>query len=261
MLAAIGATEKHLRLVLLTGGALVGAIGALIGTVAGLALWLAVAPTLEPAVGHRIDRLSLPWPLLAIVVLVAVLGASAAAWWPGRAVARVPVTLALSARPPRPKPAHHSAILAALLIAAGIASLVLSDRSRVPLIIAGVVATILGTLLLGPLAIRLFARPARAHTDRGAPGAARPRPLPGALRGGARRHHARARHRRGRRRRRGRRGAKGRRRTAQPVRPADPRLHRRDGRSGRASRPSRPPNSSAWRLASASSRQISTARP
>ena len=161
MLAAIGATEKHLRLVLLTNGAVVGAIGTLVGTVAGLALWLALAPTLEPAVGHRIDRLSLPWPLLAMVVLVAVLAATAAAWWPGRAVARVPVTLALSARPPRPKPAHHSAILAALLIAAGIASLVLSGRSTKPLIVAGILATILGTLLLGPLAIRLFARPAR----------------------------------------------------------------------------------------------------
>jgi putative ABC transport system permease protein len=163
MLAAIGATEKHLRLVLLWNGAVVGAIGALIGTVAGLALWLAIAPTLEPAVDHRIDRLSLPWTLLAMVVFVAVVGATAAAWWPGRAVARVPVALALSARPPRPKPAHRSAIVAALLIAAGIGSLVLSDRSREPLIIAGILATILGTLLLGPLAIRFFARPAR-HT-------------------------------------------------------------------------------------------------
>ena len=163
MLAAIGATEKHLRLVLLWNGAVVGAIGALIGTVAGLALWLAIAPTLESAVDHRIDRLSVPWPLLAMVVLVAVAGATAAAWWPGRTVSRVPVMLALSARPLRPKPAHHSAIVAALLIAAGIGSLVLSDRSRDPLIIAGILATILGTLLLGPLAIRLFARPA-AHT-------------------------------------------------------------------------------------------------
>ena len=160
MLAAIGATERHLRLVMLTTGAVVGAIGTLLGTVVGFALWLAVAPTLETAVGHRIDRLSVPWPLLAIVVLVAILGATAAAWWPGRAVARVPVALALSARPPRPKPAHHSAILAALLIAAGIGSLVLSDRSREPLIIAGILATILGTLLLGPLAIRLVALPA-----------------------------------------------------------------------------------------------------
>ena len=160
MLAAIGANEKHLRLVLLTNGAIVGAIGALIGTIVGLALWLAIAPTLEPALGHRLDRLSLPWPLLAMIVLVAMLGATAAAWWPGRAVARVPVALALSARPPRPRPARHSAIVAVVLIGAGIGSLVFSDRSTPPLIIAGIVATILGTLLLGPLAIRLFARTA-----------------------------------------------------------------------------------------------------
>jgi putative ABC transport system permease protein len=50
-----------------------------------------------------------------------------------------------------------------VLIAAGIDSLVLSNRDRPPLIVAGIVATILGTLLLGPLAIRLFAR-AAGHT-------------------------------------------------------------------------------------------------
>jgi putative ABC transport system permease protein len=160
MLAAIGATEKHLRLVLLTNGAVVGAVGALIGTVAGLALWVAVEPTLEPALDFRLDRLRLPWALLALIAVVAVLCATAAAWWPGRAVARVPVTRALSARPPRPKPARHSAILAVVLIAAGIGGLVLSNRDRPPLIVAGIVATILGTLLLGPLAIRLFARAA-----------------------------------------------------------------------------------------------------
>jgi len=160
MLAAIGATGKHLRLVLLTNGAVVGAIGALLGTIVGLTLWLAIVPTLERAVNHRIDRLSLPWTLLAIVVLVAVLGATAAAWWPGRAVARVPVTLALSARPPRPKPAHHSAIVAAVLIAAGIGGLALANRSSPPFIIAGILATIIGTLLLGPAAIRLVARAA-----------------------------------------------------------------------------------------------------
>jgi putative ABC transport system permease protein len=158
MLAAIGATQKHLRLVLLTNGAVVGGIGALVGTIIGLGLWLAIVPTFEPAVNHRIDPLSLPWTVLARVVLIAVLGATAAACWPGRAVARLPVTLALSARPPKPKPAHRSAILAAALIAAGIGSLAFANRSSPPLIIAGILATILGTLLLGPLAIRLFAR-------------------------------------------------------------------------------------------------------
>src|SRR5215831_10945328 len=39
MLAAVGATQKQIRLVLLTNGAVVGAIAAVIGTIAGLALW------------------------------------------------------------------------------------------------------------------------------------------------------------------------------------------------------------------------------
>src|SRR4029078_9060674 len=47
MLAAIGATPKHIRLVLMWNGALIGTIGALIGTIAGLALWIVLAPTLE----------------------------------------------------------------------------------------------------------------------------------------------------------------------------------------------------------------------
>src|SRR5918999_1580252 len=162
-LAAIGATEKHLRLVLVTNGAVIGAIGALIGAIVGLAIWLALVPTLEPAVGHRIDPLSLPWTLLVAIVFVAVLAATAAAWWPGRMVARIPVTLALSARPPRPRATHHPTIIATVLIAAGIGSLALSGRDSEPLIIAGVLATIVGTLLLGPLAIRLLARTAR-HT-------------------------------------------------------------------------------------------------
>jgi putative ABC transport system permease protein len=156
MLTAIGATPKHVRLVLLTNGAVVGAIAALCGTIAGLVLWVLFAPTLESATDHRIDRLSLPWGLIAMAIVLAVLGATTAAWWPGRTVARVPVLLALSGRPPRPRPARHAAIAAAVLIAIGIGCLALSDRDRSPLIIAGIVATILGTLLLGPLAILIF---------------------------------------------------------------------------------------------------------
>jgi putative ABC transport system permease protein len=156
MLAAIGATQKHLRLVLMANGGIVGAIAAVCGTIVGLALWVAVAPTLESAVGHRIDRLSVPWELIATAVALAVLAATAAAWWPARTVARLPVMLALSGRPPKPRPARHSAIAAAALIVVGIGALALSNRDRAPLIVAGIVATILGTLLLGPPAIRTF---------------------------------------------------------------------------------------------------------
>ena len=140
----------------MTNGALVGAVAALIGTVAGLALWVAFAPMLETAVDHRIDRLSLPWGLIAASGLLALVGASAAAWWPARTIARLPVVLALSGRPPRPRPARHSAIVAAALIAIGVGCLAVSNRDKPVLIIAGLLATILGSLLLGPLAIRTF---------------------------------------------------------------------------------------------------------
>jgi putative ABC transport system permease protein len=158
MLAAVGATPRHIRLVLLAHGALVGAIAAVLGTIVGLALWIAAAPLLETAVDHRIDRLSLPLGLIVLIVLVAVLGAVAAAWWPARTVARLPVVLALSGRPPKPRPARHAAMVAAGLIVAGIGGLALSDRDRPGLIVGGLVATILGILLLGPAAIRLFSR-------------------------------------------------------------------------------------------------------
>ena len=158
MLAAVGATKKHIRLVLLANGVVVGTIAALVGALGGLAGWVLFAPTLESAVDHRIDRLDLPWGLLVAAVLLAIVGAAAASWWPGRTIARLPVMTALSGRPPKPRPARHSAISAAVLIAAGAACLALSNRNRPPLIVTGIIATILGCLLLGPLAIGTFSR-------------------------------------------------------------------------------------------------------
>ncbi len=150
MLTAIGATPKHLRLVLVTNGALAGLLAALGGTIAGLALWVAAGPALETAVDHRIDWLSIPWGLVVAAASLAVLGAAGAAWWPGRTASRVPVMLALSGRPPKPRPARHAAIAAAVLIAAGLVALALSDRDRPPLIVTGILASTFGCMLLRP---------------------------------------------------------------------------------------------------------------
>ncbi|HEX6468733.1 MAG TPA: FtsX-like permease family protein [Streptosporangiaceae bacterium] len=161
MLAAIGATARHLRLVMLAGGALIGGIAALIGTAAGLAGWFAGAPWLEPAAGHRIDRLAVPWAIIGADVVLAVATATAAAWWPARTAARVPIVRALSARPPRPKQAHRPAIAAVLLLMAGVGCLALGvdtakDHANPPLFLAGTIAIALGILFAGPLAVRVF---------------------------------------------------------------------------------------------------------
>ena len=157
MLAAIGATRKQLRMVMVTGGAVVGVIAAVAGTALGLAAWIAAAPSLDTFAGHRIDRLAIPWDLVALGMLLAVATTTAAAWWPARAAARLPVTLALSGRPPRPRPAHRLAMLAALMIVAGVTCLGLANQARPPLIIAGALAMTLGILLISPLAIRALA--------------------------------------------------------------------------------------------------------
>jgi putative ABC transport system permease protein len=163
MLAAIGATPKHLRLVLLVNGAVVGAVAAVIGTAAGVGLWIATASRLEPVAGHRIDRLDLPWWLIGAGIVLAVVTATGAAWWPARAAARLPITLSLSGRPPRPKPAHRSAILAGALFAVGVVSLAAGidstrDRANPVLVITGTLATALGVVLISPPAIRVLGR-------------------------------------------------------------------------------------------------------
>ena len=157
MLAAIGATRQQLRMAVVAGGAVLGVIAAAAGTVAGLAVWIAAAPALDTFAGHRIDRLAIPWDLVALGMLLAVATVTLAAWWPAGAAARLPVTLALSARPPRPRPAHRPAMLAALMIMVGVGCLWLANQTHPALIITGALAMSLGILLVSPPAIRALA--------------------------------------------------------------------------------------------------------
>jgi len=160
MLAAIGATERHLRLVLLADGAVVGIVAALAGTGLGLTAWIVAAPHLEEAAGRRIDPLQVPWWLVVAGMLLAVVTALAAAWWPARAVARIPITQALSARPPRPQPVHRSVLAAVALVAIGFAVLrwAFEDRTSVdaPSVVVGLVALVLGILLTCPTLVRVL---------------------------------------------------------------------------------------------------------
>jgi putative ABC transport system permease protein len=157
MLAAMGATRRHLRLVMLANGTVVGSIAAVIGTVVGVAAWLIAAGSVETSAGHRIDRFDLPWPTIGAGMVLAVATATAAAWWPARAIARIPIMNALSARPPRPATARRSVLVAAGLVAVGVTLSVLSNGTNPPLLVAGIVLTAAGVLFIGPVAIRVLA--------------------------------------------------------------------------------------------------------
>jgi putative ABC transport system permease protein len=153
MLGAIGASHRHIRLVLLANGAVIGAVGAIIGAAAGLAAWFAFGPQLELQLGHRVDRFHLPWLLVLAAVLLATLTAVGAAWWPARAAARLPVVAALSARPAPPRPSHRFAAAGAVLMLGGLGALVAAQQTKPPYIVGGVLATALGLLLLAPVGI------------------------------------------------------------------------------------------------------------
>ncbi|HMJ75729.1 MAG TPA: FtsX-like permease family protein [Iamia sp.] len=157
VLASLGATERDLRRVVVANGLAVGVAAATAGAVAGLGAWVVVAARLEEAVGHRIDPSALPWWTVAAPVGLAVVATTGAAWWPARVVAAVPVTQALSGRPPVPRPVHRSAATAAVLVGAGMAALGRGGGQPV-LAVAGTIAVAGGVLVVAPVALRTLAR-------------------------------------------------------------------------------------------------------
>ncbi len=164
MMAAVGANEKQLRLTMLMTGAATGAIAAVLGTALGLVGWIAVAPSVGSGVGYRIDALRLPWVLIVAAMLLSIGAATAAAWWPGRTVSRIPPMLALSGRPPAPRPLHRSAVLAISLLVGGVVCLGLSNTNAqattgaLVLLFVGMVGVVAGILLVCPLAIQAVAK-------------------------------------------------------------------------------------------------------
>lgn len=164
MMSAVGATEKHLRLTMLATGAVTGVVAAVMGTVLGLAGWIALAPSVSNAVGHRMDALNVPWWLVLTAMVLAVVAATAAAWWPGRTMSRIPTVLALSGRPPDRPALHRSSLLAIMCLVGGAVCLGVGSNTGeaaaidLTLIAVGMLAVVAGVLLVSPLAIQALAR-------------------------------------------------------------------------------------------------------
>ena len=157
MVGSIGATDRHVRLVMLANGAAVGATAAIVGTLVGLAGWFALVPTLRSVFEHQVDPFALPWWAIAAAMALTFVTAVGAAWWPARAAARVSVVAALSGRPPSPQPAHRFAAMGGVLLFGGIALLAFADQRRPGFIIGGTALTAVGLLFFAPLAIRALA--------------------------------------------------------------------------------------------------------
>jgi len=173
MLGSLGATDRNIRLVVRANGVVVGIAGALLGTVLGVAAWLAYRPQVQASAHHVIAPFALPWAVIGLAIGLAVLATYVAASRPAKAVSRIPVVVALSGRPAPPRKVRRSAIPGVISLAAAFVLLGMSGASggqnggqssgKLGEVVLGFLALIVGMILLSPACLALMARLA-GHT-------------------------------------------------------------------------------------------------
>jgi putative ABC transport system permease protein len=163
MLASLGATEADVRFMLIADGLFAGLTGAVIGAAVALGGWLWYYPHLATATAHRIDPFSLPWPAVAIGLLLAVATSVIAAIWPGRSVSRMPVVAAISGRVEPPQLVSRSLRPGLIFLGAGLFVLFFSggahgDGGAGFVVIAGLLSCEIASALLAPFIVDRLAR-------------------------------------------------------------------------------------------------------
>jgi len=167
MLAALGATDRRVRLVVRTNGVVVGVVGAVLGLVVGVAGWLIYRPSVESSAHHLIGEFQLPWIVIGPAMALAVVATYFASARPARSITRLSIVAALSGRPAPPKRVHRSAIPGIILLV--IAGLALSFAGSstggggAPELLGGLIALVIGVILLAPTFLSVLAGLA-AHT-------------------------------------------------------------------------------------------------
>ncbi len=162
VLSSLGATDRHVRLVMVVNGMAVGIVAAVAGAVIGLAGWIAYVPSLQTSTHHRFAWTAIPWWLVGTTMVLAVVTAALAARRPARLVTRMPVVAALSGRPADPRPTHRSMIPGAVTLAAGLVLIAFSggwrsiDSHDSLFKFGGLLATAAGLLLIAPSGITVL---------------------------------------------------------------------------------------------------------
>ncbi len=162
MLAALGATDQRVRLVVRTNGVVVGVVGAVLGLVLGVAGWEIYRPSVESSAHHLIGAFQLPWIVIGPAMALAVVATYFASARPARAITRLSIVAALAGRPAPPKRVHRSAIPGIILLVIAGFALSYSGSSTggggAPELLGGLIALVIGVILLAPTFLSVLAR-------------------------------------------------------------------------------------------------------
>jgi putative ABC transport system permease protein len=163
MLGSLGATDRNIRLVVRANGVVVGVVGTIVGALLGLAAWLAYRPHAESSSHHLIGAFALPWTIIIVSMVLAIVATYFAASRPAHAVTRIPVVSALSGQPAPPKAVHRSVVpgLVAVVIAfflLGASASTGGNGGGAPELVLGLVSLIVAIIFLAPLSLAPLAR-------------------------------------------------------------------------------------------------------
>ncbi|TNY38575.1 ABC transporter permease [Thermomonospora catenispora] len=163
LVMAAGGQPRHLRAIVLAGGAAAGAVAALLGASAGLGLAAVAVPIIDRHTDAPMGPFEVPWPLVAVPMALGALSGLLAAYVPAAQAARMDVVAALAGRRERVRARRGWPIAGAVCIAGGAALCLVGPRLLAEYgIVFGTAAIVVGGVLVCPLAVGVAARPARS---------------------------------------------------------------------------------------------------
>lgn len=160
LVGANGGDRRHIRAVVLSGGIVLGAAAAVVGTAVGVALTVGLRPVLEEELGARFGGFEVrPLELLGIALLAVVTGLLAAVA-PAVTASRQTVLSSLTGRRGVRRANRVLPVIGLLAVAGGTAIVLYGSRFRVntTFVMGGSALAELGVVALTPLLVGLFGR-------------------------------------------------------------------------------------------------------
>ncbi len=154
LVAASGGSARTVRAMVLGSGVAIGTVASVAGVVLGLA-----GAAILVAARDGLRWLTVPWPIVAGILLVGVLLAVAGAWVPARGAAKADVVAVLAGRRGEAAPRRRTAVIGAAVALGGYALAVVGGfTAQILVLLAGVLVGQLGVVLASGGIVTLLGR-------------------------------------------------------------------------------------------------------